>query len=95
MLTLTGAVALWLLATAWRGTNLAAAPSGLVLCGAGANVADRAIDGTLVDLIDLGWWPTFNLADAAIVVGVSLHHLSASAAATAENTPPEGGGGGD
>jgi signal peptidase II len=41
------------------------------------NVADRAfraedglLSGAVVDFIDLGWWPVFNVADSAIVVGV-------------------------
>ena len=44
----------------------------LILGGAVANIADRAGDGSVVDVIDVGWWPTFNLADVAIVTGVGL-----------------------
>ena len=29
-------------------------------------------DGAVIDFIDLPLWPTFNLADVAIVVGVLL-----------------------
>jgi signal peptidase II len=37
-----------------------------------ANLADRATGGTVVDYLDLGWWPTFNLADVAITCGAAL-----------------------
>ena len=52
---------------------------GLVFGGAVGNLIDRAVragDGLLgggvVDFIDLQWWPVFNIADAAIVVGALL-----------------------
>ena len=50
---------------------------GLVLGGALGNLTDRAIRGSgfrggVVDFIDVGAWPVFNLADAAIVVGAIL-----------------------
>jgi signal peptidase II len=45
---------------------------GLVVGGALANVADRALGGSVVDLIDLGWWPAFNAADVFIVTGIGL-----------------------
>ena len=50
---------------------------GLVLGGALGNLVDRGLrdgsgflGGRVVDFIDLEWWPVFNVADAAIVVGV-------------------------
>lgn len=47
---------------------------GLILGGALGNVIDRLVYGAVVDFIDLhagDWhWPAFNLADAAITVGV-------------------------
>jgi signal peptidase II len=45
-------------------------PVGLVLGGALGNLADRAREGAVVDFIDPIAWPAFNLADAAIVIGV-------------------------
>ena len=45
-------------------------PVGLILGGAMGNLADRARDGAVIDFIDPIAWPAFNLADAAIVVGV-------------------------
>jgi signal peptidase II len=52
---------------------------GLVLGGAIGNLVDRAaregdglLGGGVVDFVDLQWWPVFNLADSAIVVGAVL-----------------------
>ncbi len=46
----------------------------MVLAGALSNVVDRFIYGAVIDFIELHmgtfYWPTFNLADALIVVGV-------------------------
>ena len=49
---------------------------GMVVGGAVGNLLDRLfrdgsgfLGGAVVDFIDLQWWPVFNLADAAIVVG--------------------------
>ncbi len=58
--------------------RLGALAVGLVAGGAVGNLADRAfrdlpgsglLGGAVVDFIDLQWWPVFNVADAAIVVG--------------------------
>jgi signal peptidase II len=43
---------------------------GVALGGAGSNLCDRLRYGEVVDFLDLGWWPVFNLADVAITVGV-------------------------
>ena len=45
---------------------------GLQLGGAFGNLIDRLWAGAVVDFIDVGWWPVFNLADSSIVVGISL-----------------------
>lgn len=45
-------------------------PAGLLLGGALGNLADRVREGAVIDFIDLPLWPTFNLADVAITVGV-------------------------
>ncbi|MCS5677518.1 MAG: signal peptidase II [Actinomycetota bacterium] len=49
---------------------------GVVIGGAIGNLADRAFregggffGGAVIDFIDLQWWPVFNVADSAIVVG--------------------------
>jgi signal peptidase II len=52
-----------------RGVWLAA---GLLVGGALGNLADRAREGAVTDFIELPAWPTFNLADMAIVAGVVL-----------------------
>ena len=45
---------------------------GLLLGGAVGNLTDRIRFGEVVDFIDVGAWPVFNLADSAIVVGVII-----------------------
>jgi signal peptidase II len=44
---------------------------GLLTGGALGNLADRVRSGAVIDFVDLPLWPTFNLADVAIVVGVA------------------------
>lgn len=53
---------------------------GLVLGGSLANLLDRVRLGYVVDFLDLEFWPAFNLADTAIVVGVALLFLGFVAA---------------
>lgn len=55
---------------------LNAACIGAALGGAAGNIADRLRRGAIVDFIAIGRWPPFNLADAAIVLGVGLLVLS-------------------
>lgn len=45
---------------------------GLILGGALGNVIDRVRLGYVVDFIQVGWFPIFNLADSAITVGAAL-----------------------
>lgn len=51
---------------------------GMVLGGAFANLGDRLfrspglLRGAVVDYVDLGWWPVFNLADVAITCGCAM-----------------------
>ena len=45
---------------------------GLQLGGALGNLIDRLRVGAVVDFIDVGSWPIFNLADSSIVVGMVL-----------------------
>ncbi|MDQ3098464.1 MAG: signal peptidase II [bacterium] len=50
----------------------------LIAGGGISNIIDRIFhNGTVVDFIDLRYWPVFNLADSAIVTGVILiiYHL--------------------
>lgn len=58
---------------AWRSQSLLMAlATGLVLGGALGNLADRVRRGRVVDFVTLSHWPTFNVADACITVGVVL-----------------------
>ncbi len=55
---------------------------GLIIGGALSNVADRLFrgagwgKGAVVDMVDVGWWPVFNLADSALSIGVLLVLMS-------------------
>lgn len=61
---------------AWHaGRTLLAVAYGLVLGGGLGNLADRVLrghHGDVVDFVTLSHWPTFNVADASITVGVVL-----------------------
>lgn len=65
-----------LVAFAWRARRpVAAVAYGLVVGGALGNLADRLLrghGGAVVDFVTLSHWPTFNVADACITVGVVL-----------------------
>lgn len=56
----------------------------LILGGSAGNLADRALRGYVIDFIDWHWrnvpgmhWPTFNVADAAISIGVAAMAVDA------------------
>lgn len=74
----------------WVGVAL-----GLITGGALSNVADRLRHGGVTDFLDFhyaGWhWPSFNLADAAICVGVSLLLLDAFLGPHPAEAAPAGG----
>jgi len=42
---------------------------GAALGGAASNLYDRLRRGAVIDFLDVGWWPVFNLADVAITLG--------------------------
>lgn len=46
--------------------------TGLMLGGAFGNLYDRVTLGYVRDFISLGWFPTFNLADVALTLGVVM-----------------------
>lgn len=50
---------------------------GLVLGGTTGNLIDRLRFGSVTDFIDFRFWPSFNVADSAITVGVILFIYSA------------------
>ena len=64
----------------WRAPSVArAATFGLILGGALGNLSDRLFrgdHGAVVDFVALHFWPTFNVADASIVVGSALLLIS-------------------
>jgi len=55
---------------------LARTALGLVLGGTIGNLIDRLCFGGVTDFISIGWWPAFNIADSAIVVGVIIFAYS-------------------
>ena len=70
------------LAKTSRGDWKTAVPFALVIGGAIGNVIDRLLHGYVIDFIQWYWrghyWPTFNIADSAIVggaVGIALFGL--------------------
>ena len=82
----TGLVVVGVVVYAWRAapTLGRAGRAGLavVLGGAVGNLVDRALDGVVTDYLHTGWWPTFNLADVAIVTGAGLLLLQQPPTAT-------------
>ena len=73
----------------------------LVAAGAAGTVIDRLFRGdawfrgSVVDFIDLQWWPVFNVADSAITVGGVLVIIAAlrTRDAGADDAVAAGGGG--
>ncbi|KAA3644057.1 MAG: signal peptidase II [Chloroflexi bacterium] len=69
---------IWLLQLLRRGEFpvQTASPIGLFVGGAVANFVDRLPDGRVTDFLDVSVgairWPTFNLADSFIVLGVTV-----------------------
>ncbi|ACX52700.1 lipoprotein signal peptidase [Ammonifex degensii KC4] len=77
LLILVAAVASLVLLLGYKRLRLNAPPIihwglGFFLGGTLGNLVDRVRFGYVVDFIDFGFWPVFNLADVAIVVGVGL-----------------------
>jgi signal peptidase II len=72
------AVSAWLLALIWqhRFERLQPCAFALIIGGALGNVIDRFNYGAVVDFLSVHagpyYWPAFNLADSAIVLGVGL-----------------------
>ena len=52
-----------------RGARIAL---GAALGGSAGNLYDILRLGGVVDFLDVGWWPVFNLADVAITAGAAL-----------------------
>jgi signal peptidase II len=69
---------------------------GLILGGAIGNILDRLRLGYVIDFIDAHWlyrahWPTFNVADSAICIGIALIVLAGFHAAPSPAAAGNGG----
>jgi signal peptidase II len=72
---LTAAAVVWMLVHFARSGSrhvLFPVALGLLVGGSVSNLADRVRDGHVTDFIHISHWPTFNLADSFIVIGVGL-----------------------
>ncbi len=49
-----------------------ALPFAMIIGGALGNLIDRLRFGYVIDFVQWGWWPVFNIADSAITVGAVL-----------------------
>ena len=81
MAALTGAITVGLAWGAYRSRNpWEAAGFALAVGGSLGNILDRLRQGAVTDFLDIYWqdwhWPTFNMADVAIVCGMGLILLS-------------------
>ena len=50
--------------------------SGMIVGGIIGNLIDRVMYGAVIDFIDLGIWPLFNIADTSITLGVIMLIIS-------------------
>lgn len=50
----------------------------LILGGAAGNLVDRLLYGAVIDWLDFRFWPVFNIADMALVIGLGLFALEIS-----------------
>jgi len=71
---------LWFFARSGSRHPVLPAALGLLIGGSVSNLIDRVRLGHVVDFLDLGWWPAFNLADSFIVVGVAILLVTLAAA---------------
>ncbi len=72
LIALTVVVAAVIVVAAWRGRLDPPTAAGLIVGGAVANISDRLTAGSVVDFIDIGRWPVFNLADVILLIGIGL-----------------------
>lgn len=42
----------------------------LVFAGAAGNLTDRLLYGSVIDFVDVGFWPVFNVADSAVTIAI-------------------------
>jgi signal peptidase II len=89
LLMFTGLLCAGIAVAGWRGALVPPVAVGLILGGAVGNLLDRLTGGSVVDMIHLTWWPTFNLADVAICTGAALVVVFALLPAQRIPTPHE------
>lgn len=72
-------VAMWLwLSLKKASTNLSLVGTAMLIGGALGNVVDRLfrgekwLAGSVIDFIDLQWFPVFNIADSAVTLGAAM-----------------------
>ncbi len=92
LIAITAAVAVTIAVAGWRGRLDPPVAAGLIVGGAVANVADRLMAGSVVDFIDIGRWPVFNLADVILLSGIGLlkHTKQRPSAVDRPSTRPDG-----
>lgn len=83
-----------------EGSRLGDVAAGLVIGGALGNIIDRLFrgdgwfHGSVVDFIDVQWWPIFNVADMGVTIGgvlLVLSSLMGGRADAASAAPPPAG----
>lgn len=87
VLGVTAAIAAVMGVMAWRGVLGSPLPAGLIAGAALGNVLDRATGGSVVDFLDVGRWPTFNLADVFLLTGIALLVFNGSGTERGEAAP--------
>jgi len=60
---------------------------GMILGGALGNTLDRIQHGYVIDFIQVGWWPVFNIADSGITTGAIVLALFLILTKTVEQIP--------
>lgn len=88
-------------------SRVAVVAAGAVVGGAVGNLIDRAVrdnprdpdagflGGAVIDFIDLQWWPVFNIADMAVVLGGLTLLVVSLRAEAGHPEEPTGSSGGD
>jgi len=87
--TLAVVVVLWMLLSG-RPSKPMMLGCGLILGGAAGNLLDRLTTGEVTDYIHFSFWYVFNVADAAITVGVAVLLLSALQPGREDQSPVAG-----
>lgn len=70
-------IIVWRLAWKTAKSKLSAIGFGLIIGGGLGNIVDRFPDGLVTDMVQVGTFPIFNVADSCITVGAALLLLEA------------------